>query len=528
MKNIIVFISVLVALLSISCGDQYDNIRSFATEEAIYPGGFDTIIARVGFASVELDLMKAGRIPSSEIKLGKATKTVVTWDDQELRYNELRSWVRIEGLDRIKSYTFRAFTEDDHGNRSTPQQITVIPFSEDDVGGVVVPSPIVTHYLDGITVSWPQSLVRNLFLHAGLEFAYRDKDGVEHTGAVSVDNFKLTNVDEGDRVTIELKHFVHPKVYVGEELKPIINLVEVEEQIIVIVPPLIPRANIALDKSVITSSGAGGEYLVDNEKESGGQWISSASAGTHIVEIDLWGAHNVDGITIFGETAIENFEIQAWVFRDIAVSDADPYGEWETLISVAGNTSETYATNFASLQTNRVRVVTEGQSNIRLYEIAVYKTLADPTLTEERTNVALFRDAIANVFDGDGNAGSNAVDGNTTSSNSRWYSSSSGYGSTTFPKILTVSWESHITIDGFRFIIGTTRPVSEFDIHIWDLDRGEWRSVAAETGNALFDNSIDITPVTTTQVRFYVNATDGSTTLRFHELFIFTTEQLRP
>ena len=64
-----------------SCDDIYDNIKEYSLEEKVYPAKFDTIFASIGFNRVELDLNKAGRIPASQIKLGKAKKTVVTWDD---------------------------------------------------------------------------------------------------------------------------------------------------------------------------------------------------------------------------------------------------------------------------------------------------------------------------------------------------------------------------------------------------------------------------------------------------------------
>ena len=76
MKKVIYFIFAVAMLSLVSCEGQYDNLEKFAGE-VIYPARFDTIFGQVGYERVELDLMKAGRIPASKIKLGKATKTVI-------------------------------------------------------------------------------------------------------------------------------------------------------------------------------------------------------------------------------------------------------------------------------------------------------------------------------------------------------------------------------------------------------------------------------------------------------------------
>ncbi|MEN6454313.1 MAG: hypothetical protein ABFD10_08635, partial [Prolixibacteraceae bacterium] len=82
MRNLIFFVFAVAALCFASCEGQYDNIEKYAGE-VIYPARFDTIFGHIGYERVEIDLMKAGRIPSSQLHLGKASKTVVEYGGEK-------------------------------------------------------------------------------------------------------------------------------------------------------------------------------------------------------------------------------------------------------------------------------------------------------------------------------------------------------------------------------------------------------------------------------------------------------------
>lgn len=122
------FVKLLYALigfamiLQIGCKGMYDNLEKYAKED-IYPAKYDTIIGQVGYERVEIDLLKAGRIPSSKIYMGKAKKTVVEYDDKRIVIDSVVSWVNITGLTVSKLYRFKVYTEDEYGNRSVPLSI---------------------------------------------------------------------------------------------------------------------------------------------------------------------------------------------------------------------------------------------------------------------------------------------------------------------------------------------------------------------------------------------------------------------
>jgi hypothetical protein len=68
-------------------------------EERVYPAHFDTIIAYPGYERVEILLEKDGRIPVYMMKLGKAKKTIVKYDDKTKIFDSVCSWVNIDSLE---------------------------------------------------------------------------------------------------------------------------------------------------------------------------------------------------------------------------------------------------------------------------------------------------------------------------------------------------------------------------------------------------------------------------------------------
>ena len=134
-----VFIGIfLTFLIYSSCVDGiYDNIKEFSNEEIVYPAAFDTCYGTIGYERVEIDLRSDGRIPSSKIKMGKAKKTVVVYDENMpeptvIRIDSVCSYVNITGLTEPRLYRFKIYTEDEYGSRSIPQEISLIPYTSYD------------------------------------------------------------------------------------------------------------------------------------------------------------------------------------------------------------------------------------------------------------------------------------------------------------------------------------------------------------------------------------------------------------
>lgn len=92
-----IFFALITTVLLSSCQGMYDSLEEYSGE-VVYPGKYDTIVGHVGYERVEIDLMRAGRIPASQVKLGKARKTVVEYDDKVITIDSLVSWVNITGL----------------------------------------------------------------------------------------------------------------------------------------------------------------------------------------------------------------------------------------------------------------------------------------------------------------------------------------------------------------------------------------------------------------------------------------------
>jgi hypothetical protein len=96
-----------------SCSDIYDNIEDYVNGEKVYADKLDGIIRiQVDYERVEIDLMTAGRIPSSQIIMGKAKKTVIECEDfaepdHRRVIDSVCSWVNITGLTQLKLYQLR-------------------------------------------------------------------------------------------------------------------------------------------------------------------------------------------------------------------------------------------------------------------------------------------------------------------------------------------------------------------------------------------------------------------------------------
>lgn len=211
MRHILLSLIVLSALLS-SCEDMYKTQAKYEGE-VVYPARFDTIIGYIGYERVELDLLKAGRIRSSQIKMGKAKKTVIEYDNKVVTIDSLVSWVNITGLTSAKLYRFKVYTIDEFENKSVPQEIALIPYTVSDFATLQVASPRVMSSPSSAVVDWPKGISSVLLDYYGLTFEYTDKDGVVKKGVRGLDSrFFISNIAAGQSVTIKMGYKVIPKV----------------------------------------------------------------------------------------------------------------------------------------------------------------------------------------------------------------------------------------------------------------------------------------------------------------------------
>jgi len=212
MKYKLLLILAVFAVLIYSCEDMYENQDKYAGE-IVYPAKFDTIIGHIGYERVEIDLMKAGRIPSSEISMGKAIKTVVSYGDKEVVIDSVASYVNITELTEAKLYRFSISTEDEFGNKSIPQEIALLPFTSSDLANLEVPSPNIMKSPSAAIINWPKGLSSVIMDYKSMEYEYTDKDGNAKTGERDENpRFYIGNLETGQNVTVNMKYNVVPIV----------------------------------------------------------------------------------------------------------------------------------------------------------------------------------------------------------------------------------------------------------------------------------------------------------------------------
>ncbi len=212
-KNTMLCLGILSILSLISaCKGMFDNIDPYATE-VIYPGKYDTITAKIGFERVELDLLKAGRIPSSQISLGKSSKTVIEYDGKQMIIDSLVSWINVPDMKQSKLYRIRVYTLDEYENKSVPQEIAVIPYTSSDLANLVVASPRVLTSPNAVVVDWTTSLSSILLDYRSLEYEYTDQDGKTIKGTQGArPRIFAANLQAGQPFQLKMTHHVTPKV----------------------------------------------------------------------------------------------------------------------------------------------------------------------------------------------------------------------------------------------------------------------------------------------------------------------------
>lgn len=211
MKLKLFFLSMLAATM-FACEGMYDSLETYYGEK-VYPAKYDTIVAYIGYERVEIDLLQAGRIPTDKINMGKAKQTLIEYDDEKITIPNLVSWVNVTGLTQPKIYRIKVSTVDEYGNRSVPQEIAVIPFTESDMASLEVVSPRVMTSPTSAVVEWPNGFGDVLLSYRGLSYRYTDKDGNAVEGSRG-DNprFFVANLATGKEYTLNMKYRVIPKV----------------------------------------------------------------------------------------------------------------------------------------------------------------------------------------------------------------------------------------------------------------------------------------------------------------------------
>jgi hypothetical protein len=122
------------------------------------------------------------------------------------------SWVNVTGLTQSKLYRIKAYTADEFGNKSVPQEIALIPYTSSDLGILSVAPPRVIASPWAVALTWPR-LSSVLLDYCDLSFTYTDKDGNVITGKCD-ENPKVTmeNLNAGEATSIELNYRIVPRI----------------------------------------------------------------------------------------------------------------------------------------------------------------------------------------------------------------------------------------------------------------------------------------------------------------------------
>ena len=217
-KLIVLIATVAVAF---SCSNMFDNVEKFAANETIYSDKLDGILrVQIGFERVEIDLMSAGRIPSSRITTGKAKKTVIECPDftepgNRRVMDSVASWVNVTGLTELKTYKLTIYTEDEHGNRSLPLNVDVRPYTAENRDLLQLVAPVVIESTSAANVEWRDrisALTHTVYRHS---YSYVDKNGNTRTGDViknDTPSFFLEDIEQEVDIPVTVSCWTIPTI----------------------------------------------------------------------------------------------------------------------------------------------------------------------------------------------------------------------------------------------------------------------------------------------------------------------------
>jgi hypothetical protein len=243
-------IALFAAILSLTnfagCSNIYDNIREYATEEGVYSNRFDGILKiSLGFERVEIDLMEAGRVPASEIYMGRARKTVIECEDfpepdHRRVIDSVCSYVNITGLTQLKTYQFTIYTEDTYGNRSMPLTAEAKPYTRSNLEGLSIVPPSIFGSSSAALLEWKDKITTRLFELLHYTYQYTDKDGVIHSGEGDSDppSFFIENVMAGQEIPVKMTSRIVPALLNDEGIyASIIDTVDLQTTVTVKISP---------------------------------------------------------------------------------------------------------------------------------------------------------------------------------------------------------------------------------------------------------------------------------------------------
>ena len=178
----------VILLFNYSCSRIYDNIEEYADSEIIYAESLDEIVRiRIGYERAEIDLMKAGRIPASQIRTNKASRTVIecedfTEPDHRRVIDSVCSWVNVTGLTQLKNYHLTIYLEDKYGNRSLPLTATVRPYTVENLNALELTLPSVIESTEAALVEWKEPISALTHTVLRYSYSYTDRNGSLRTG----------------------------------------------------------------------------------------------------------------------------------------------------------------------------------------------------------------------------------------------------------------------------------------------------------------------------------------------------------
>ena len=220
MKRISFYSAIAGVLLLSSCTGMFDNVREYAEEETVYAGKLDGIQGvKYGYERVEIDLMADGRLPASQMSLGRAVKTVVEcpyFEEPGHRrvIDSLASWLNITGLTKPDLYDFTIYTEDKYGNKSLPITVQIQPYTSENLKSLGLTQPFVTESNVAAQLEWREHQSNVTYTMYGYEYSYTDKDGIKQGGAGTGDmpSFLIDNVEKGKDVMVDVTCTIVPNI----------------------------------------------------------------------------------------------------------------------------------------------------------------------------------------------------------------------------------------------------------------------------------------------------------------------------